>query len=200
MGRVQSADLDPRVTAGAVAARDQLARLVEELAAAGATVADLARAGRPPEPWTIYPDESGVYDLRTRSQFYFHAHEGASHELGHFHTVRLFRDRTAHLVGISVAPDGRPQALFTLNFWAIGDAEERPDTLKRYVGQFRVDERRGDRRLVRFVNLVFEAFRREIESLQESKARALAEYRRLGRGEPAEDRSLEVLSHVTIGL
>jgi uncharacterized protein DUF6969 len=181
------------------AAREELARLVAELARAGTSVADLACGGRAFEPWTIYPDESGVYDLETRSQFYFHRHGGAMDELGHFHTVRLFRDRTAHLVAISIAHDGRPQALSTLNFWAIGDAEEPPDLLKRYVRHFRVDERRGDRRLVRFVNLVFEGFRDEIEWLQEEKARALTAYRAAhGDAAPHDDRSLEILSRVAI--
>lgn len=182
-----------------MAPQERLARLLDGLAQAGITVADLARAGRRLEPWTIYPDESGIYDLGTRSQFYFHAHDGAPHELGHFHTVRLFPDRTAHLVGISIAPDGYPQTLFTLNFWAIGDAEEPADMLKGYVRRFHVDERRGDPRLVRFVNLVFDAFGAVIEDLQDAKARALADYRGAhGDADPRDDRTVEILSRVDI--
>jgi hypothetical protein len=180
---------------------EQLARLLDALRCDGTTVAELVRGGRPHEPWTIYPGAAGIYDLRTRSQFYFHSHDGVADELGHFHTVRLFPDRTAHLVGISIAPDGRPQALFTVNFWAVGDAEEPAELLKRYVQRFHVDERRGDRRLVRFVNLVFEAWQPEIEALQDAKARALADYRRVRADlDPREDRSLEVLSRIEIAL
>ena len=48
--------------------------------------------------------------------------------LDHFHTVRLFPDHTVHLVGSSLAANGWPQALFTLNLWASGD--ERPQDAK----------------------------------------------------------------------
>jgi hypothetical protein len=65
----------------------------------------LARGGRPAEPWTLYPDELGIFDRQTRCQFYYHSH-GAAHQDGHFHTVRLFDDHTVHLVGISVAESG----------------------------------------------------------------------------------------------
>jgi hypothetical protein len=44
--------------------------------------------------------------------------------------VRLFRDRVAHLGGISVAPDGWPRALFTVNLWLVGDGEEPVANLK----------------------------------------------------------------------
>src|SRR6266508_4970306 len=68
----------------------------------------MARApgGRPQEPWTLYPDEYGIFDRRGHSQSFYHAHAGAEHEARHFHTVRLFRDRTVHLVAISMAHTG----------------------------------------------------------------------------------------------
>ncbi len=34
---------------------------------------ELARGGRPQEPWTLYPGEYGIFDRKTRSQFYYHA-------------------------------------------------------------------------------------------------------------------------------
>jgi hypothetical protein len=55
--------------------------------------------------------------------------------------------------------------------------------------------------VIRFVNLVFEAFRPEIETLQEEKARTIDEYRRHhGAADPFEDRSLEILSRMAIDL
>lgn len=184
-----------------MSAADALVHLLEELERAGTTPMDLVGAGRRAEPWTLYPNEYGVFDRATGSQFYFHAHEGASHEAGHFHTVRFSATRTVHLVAISMTDSGWPQALFTVNLWAIGDAYVPPDELKRYVRKFRVDERRGDPRLIRFVNLVFTVFRPEIEALQEEKARAIAA-QRLARPDvdPFEDRSLEVLSRIAIHL
>ena len=84
----------------------ELARLLEDLERAGTSVMALGCGGRAPEPWTIYPDEYGVFSRKTRSQFYYHVHAGARHEACHFHTVRLHPNRTAHLVAISMAPDG----------------------------------------------------------------------------------------------
>jgi hypothetical protein len=92
---------------------DALVALLRELEGAGTTVMALVRGGRPSEPWTLYPDEFGIFDGQTRCQFYYHSH-GAAHEDGHFHTVRLFDGHTVHLVGISMAESGWPQALFTL--------------------------------------------------------------------------------------
>ncbi len=177
---------------------DALVVLLRELEAAGTPVMALARGHRPAEPWTLYPDELGIFDRQTRCQLYYHSH-GAAHEDGHFHTVRLFDDHTVHLVGVSMAKSGWPQALFTLNLWSVGDRADTPANLKRYVRRFAVHSPRGDPRLVRFVNLVFQAFRPEIEWLQEEKARAIAAYRKAHGGQdPFEDRSMEVLSRVEI--
>jgi hypothetical protein len=184
-----------------VTARDKLVQLLEDLDRAGTAVVELVRGHRPLEPWTIYPDDAGVFDLTTRSQFYYHAHPGATHEAGHFHTVRLFEDHTAHLVGISIDPSGWPRALFTVNLWAIGDAYEPPERLKRYVRQFQIRADRADPRLVAFVNLMFRTFRPEIEWLQDTKDRALTTYRRAHPGtDPFEDRTLEILSQVEVDL
>ncbi len=177
---------------------DALVALLREREAAGTTVMALARGDRPAEPWTLYPDESGIFDRQTRCQFYYHSH-GAAHEDGHFHTVRLFDEHTVHLVGISMAESGWPQALFTLNLWSIGDRDDTPANLRRYVRRFAVRSPRGDPRLVRFVNLVFQAFRPEIEWLQDEKARAIAAYRAAHGGrDPFEDRSVEILSRVEL--
>ncbi len=176
-----------------------LVHLLEELERAGTTVMDLVGAGRHPRVWTLYPDEYGVFDRTTQSQFYFHAHEGSWNEAGHFHAVRFAPTRTIHLVAISMAENGWPQAFFTVNLWAIGDVYVAPSKLRRYVRRFRVDERQGDPRLVRFMNLMFTVFRAEIEALQEVKDEALAAHR-IARPDvdPFEDRSLEVLSRVAI--
>lgn len=161
----------------------------------------LVREGQPQEPWRLYPGEYGIFDRATRSQFYYHAHAGAEHEAGHFHTVRLFRDHVVHLVGISMGHDGWPWELFTVNLWALGEPETPPAMLRRYVRAFRIGQARGDARLIDFVNLVFLVFRDEIEALQDAKARAISEYRRARAGQdPFEDRSVEVLSRVAIAV
>jgi hypothetical protein len=199
-GRSQDEAAPSRFRAARAAeAKGQLVRLLLEITRAGTTVMELARQGRPLEPWTIYPDEHGVFDLTTRCQFYYHVHPESRHEAGHFHTVRLFDSHTVHLVGISMGASGWPQALFTVNLWAIGDAYEPPDRLQDYARRFRVAEGRAHAWLVRFVNLMFRAYLPEIEWLQEEKERAIAAYRQSHAGaDPFEDRSVEILSHVAI--
>jgi len=196
MGGLQSHDdrLDQALTDVA-----GLVRLIEALAREGTTVMDLARAGAPPEPWRLYPGEAGIFDRRTRYQFYYHAHDDRPLEDGHFHTVRLFHDRTVHLVGISMAQDGWPQALFTVNHWVAGDVPESAAQVKAYARRFRIDESRGPAPLVRFVNLVFRVFAAEIERLQDEKIAALAAHRLRHPGrDPFEDRSLEIASWIDV--
>jgi len=176
----------------------ELLNLLEELRRQGTTVIDLATRQQAVEPWRLYPGEHGIFDRHTRCQFYYHSH-GSDHEAGHFHTVRLFADRTAHLVAISIGADGWPQALFTLNLWAIGDAHTSAADLRRYVARFHLREHVGPSRLVRFVNLVFQAFGPEIERLQDEKVATLARHRAANPDrEVFEDRSLEILSRTAI--
>lgn len=180
-------------------ALEELAKLLEGLDREGTSMMALARGGRRQEPWILYPDEYGIFDRKRHSQFYYHAHADADHEEGHFHTVRLFQDHTVHLVAISMAATGWPQALFTLNLWSIGDAYASAADLARYVGQYRVESRKASPRLVRFINLMFRVFRPEIEALQEAKAEAIERYRAAhGGADPFEDRSVEILSRVEI--
>jgi hypothetical protein len=76
-----------------------------------------------------------------------------------------------------------------------------------YARRFHVDRRRAEPQAfkarcgpaIRFLNLLFGAFRPEIEALQDAKAAALDDYRRGYPGvDPYEDRSLEILSAVAI--
>lgn len=197
MGHVQPVDLDPRrpVTAAA----RELVGLLERLEREGTSVMELICGTRTPEPWTLYPDNYGMFSMRTRSQFYYHVHGSAQQEAGHLHTVRFWPHRTAHIVAISMAPNGWPQALFTVNLWAIGDAYEPVEHLKRYARRFQIEENRGDPRVIRFVNLVFRVFLPEIERLQEEKAAALAAFRVAHPDvNPFEDRGLEVTSRVEV--
>lgn len=179
-------------------AAQELGELLEDLERRRTSVIDLVREGQPLEPRRLYPGESGIFDRRTRAQFYYHSH-GAPHEAGHFHTVRLFPDRTAHLVAISMTAAGWPQALFTLNLWAIGDAYESAANLRGHARRFHLRESAGPSAVVRVVNLVFRAFGPEIERLQEERIAALARHRAAHPGRDVfEDRSIEILSRIEI--
>ena len=178
----------------------KLLSLLEGLEQTGRSrsVIDLVRDGQPLAPWRLYPGVSGLFDRRSGCQFYCHS-QGVDHEAGHIHTVRLFSDHTAHLLAVSLKDDGWPQALFTLNLWAIGEAHESAADLGRYARRFHLAERVGPPQLVRFVNLIFQVFGREIERLQDEKIATLAAQ---GVAHPDrdvfEDPSLEVLSRVEI--
>src|SRR5262249_40246951 len=176
----------------------ELRKLLEDLERNGTSVIDMVREGQPLVPWRLYPANSGIFDRRTRCQFYYHSH-GLDTEAGHFHTVRLFADHTVHLIAISMTTDGWPQALFTLNLWAIGDAYESAGELRHYVRDFHLAEHVGPPPLVRFVNLIFQAFGPEIEELQEEKIETLTRYRVAHPDHDIfEDRLLEILSRVAI--
>jgi len=179
----------------------RLVDLLEALQREGTTVVDLARAGQPAEPWRLYPGEEGIVDRHTHDQVYYHSHDDGRGEAGHFHTVRLFHDRTVHVVGISMAHDGWPRALFTVNAWVTGDAYESAEQVKAYARRFQIDEGAGPARLIRFANLVYRAFLPEIERLQDEKLAALTAHRvRHPTRDPFADRSLEILSWVDIDL
>lgn len=175
--------------------------LLEGLEREGTTVMGLVRTGQPAEPWRLYPGEEGIFDRGTRCQFYYHAHDDGRDEDGHFHTVRLFHDHTVHVVAISMASNGWPRALFTVNYWSTGDAWEPAEQIKAYASRFRIDEARGPAPVVRFVNLVFRVFSREIERLQEEKMAALTAHGlRHPARDPFQDRTLEILSWTDIDL
>lgn len=80
-----------------------------------------------------YPKDD-VVDLRTGSQFYYHAHRHAGHDHGHLHLfwhatasgrrrhargarLRWLRSEPTHLLAISLDDRGLPVALFTVNRW-----------------------------------------------------------------------------------
>ena len=177
----------------------RLVELFEGLAQQRLTVMDLVRGAQPVEAWRLYPGEEGIFDRRTRCQFYYHAHDDGRDEDGHFHTVRLFANHTVHVAGISMARSGWPQAVFTVNLWAIGDAYESAAALKKHVRRFRLDEEHGPADVIRFVNLMFRVFRPEIESLQDEKMSTLVAHRLAHPDrDPFEDRSLEIVSRVEI--
>lgn len=196
MGRLRSLGLSPPQTVTALA---ELVALLGQLERARTSVMALARGGREQEPWILYPGEYGIFDRRTQSHFYYHAHAGADYEAGHFHTALLFPDHAVHLVAISMAESGWPQALFAVNSWLVGDTYEPAENLKRYARRFHIGPGRDRAPLIRFVNLMFRAFIEEIERLQDEKDEGLQAYRAAHPGQdPLQDRSFEILSWVKI--
>jgi hypothetical protein len=98
----------------------------------GQSLASAALAGaRSFVRWSHYP-QSDVDDAAHGSRFFYHAHEPhemLAQEHGHFHVFARVTNRAmphtrvghAHLVGISIDPQGTPLRLFTTNQWVTGE-------------------------------------------------------------------------------
>ena len=175
--------------------------MLTDLRRSGQSIISLARACQSAEPSGLPPTTLGVFDPLSRWHVYYHSHAGPLDEAGHFHTLRRFGDRAVHVVGISIDHVGWPQALFTLNHWCLGDGYESAATIKGYARRFRLDPRAGDRRFIRFMSLLFQAFLPEIEWLQDEKVCTLAAHcARYPDRNLFEDRSLEITSRVDLSL
>ena len=128
--RMRSAAVDVVEMAEALVARDTNA--VSEVV-----------AGHEFEEWQHFP-AGDVLDKKTGAQFYYHSHNGAADEHGHFHTFLRKQgipeglspvshggtnarewpegdDLITHLVAISMDHHGLPTHLFTTNRWVTGD-------------------------------------------------------------------------------
>jgi hypothetical protein len=178
---------------------EALRGLLERIERAGTSIPDLVCHDRPPIPQKTYPSGAGVLDPATGCSFGYHIHEGIPDEVGHFHTLRWTGRKRVHLAGISMGADGWPRALFTTNLWAQHDDHRPAEELKRDVRRFCVTEGRRHVLVTRFINLIFRAFRPEIERLQDDKARRIAALRRAApTTDVLEDRQHHVLSRVNI--
>ncbi len=187
------AELDALAAAGR-----GVADAVRALAATGDTVVStLIRETATPVPWQHYPP-GDVYDHDRHAQYYFHAHakgEGLPGEIGHLHTFLrslgmpsgvapapvpdLVRpaganDALAHLIGISLAADGRAIGLFTTNRWVTGETWYAARDAARMVTRFAIDHDRPSRPLNRWVTAMVQLFRPQITALLEARDDAVA--------------------------
>jgi hypothetical protein len=105
-----------------------------------------------------YPEDD-VYDPKSASQYYYHAHREGEH--GHFHTfvrrkampeslrpapgfrrsgpLPAFDDELAHLVCISMDAYGLPQGLFAVNRWVSDESWYSAGETIGLLDRFRVD-------------------------------------------------------------
>jgi hypothetical protein len=109
--------------------------------------------------WNHYP-KGDVFDRETFGQYYYHAHRGATGEHGHFHTFMraggiapgiepalyagewqrpMGKDAIAHIICISMDPNGVPTALFGVNRWVTGETFYRARDVIRMIDHFRID-------------------------------------------------------------
>jgi len=109
--------------------------------------------------WNHYP-KGDVYDRETFSQYYYHAHRGATGEHGHFHTFMraggiapgvepapysgawqrpMGKDAIAHIICISMDANGLPIALFGVNRWVTGETFYRARDVIKLIDRHRID-------------------------------------------------------------
>lgn len=215
--------------------RAELEAMYEAAAEATACMRALADSGTNPvtevlqgedivEEWAHFP-RGDVFDPRTHSQYYYHAHaahERAAGEHGHFHTFvrpkRLYPeleptavpDKTdpdgqaawiAHLVGLSTDASGRAIRLFTTNRWVTDEVWYSGDDVISMIERFdiTVDEPSPD--LNRWLTSIVRMFRPQILDLIRARDAKLAEYRATHpERDVFEDRELQVISEIPVDL
>ena len=175
------------------------------------------------EEWAHFP-RGDVFDPRTHSQYYYHAHaahERVAGEHGHFHTFvrpkRLFPeiepsavsatnpdDQTAwiaHLVGVSTDASGRPIRLFTTNRWVTDEVWYGGDDVIRMIDRFDITVDAPSPGLNRWLTAVVRMFRPQVIDLIHARDAALAGYRATHpQRDVFEDRALQVISEIPVDL
>ncbi|MGE5147033.1 MAG: DUF6969 family protein [Candidatus Eiseniibacteriota bacterium] len=220
-------DLDalPLPTLEAMAAAgDEVVECVRVLAKTGDNlVGELLKAEDKFFEWDHYP-KGDVYDPETHSQYYYHAHpaEDRIGEHGHFHTFLRpggmpdgvtpaplpdyapsddANDALSHLVAISMDKYGLPIKLFTTNRWVTGETWYRAGDVIAMLDRFEMDLAQPSWPVNRWLTAMVRLFRPQIATLLEERDAALAARReRRPKGNPFEDRGLEVTSHLEISV
>lgn len=152
------------------------------------------------DPYVRYPYEGGIVDKNNGCRIFFHAHR--PNEYGHFHTfVEDEKGELVHLVLISMNKNGEPISLATVNTWVTGDKYVKPELLKYYLLNFKMAHNSfKEKRVVEFVEKIFEAYEKEILRLFDEREKWIKDYALKYYREPFEDRDYEVLSSIKIEL
>ena len=214
-----------RVDAMRVAAI-QVVESAEELAARDTNVVSEVLDGSAFTEWGHYPP-GDVQDKQLGSQFYYHSHNGAANEHGHFHTFmrtkgipEQFRpvahsgsdakewptDKKliTHFVAISMDHHGLPTHLFTTNRWVTGDTVFSADDTIKLVHGFKVGSETGKwPETNRWITGMISLFRPQIENLIRARDEAIGacKLQIAGNGKDVyEDRGIEITSICEISI
>ena len=166
-----------------------------------------------------YPADD-VYDVDSKSQYYFHTHRGMSGEYGHFHTflradgmpksVKPIRntgkepwpsgsDALSHLICISMNQQGYPIGLFTTNRWVTGETWYNADAVIQMLEHFSVDHAHPNLAVNDWITAMFRLYRLEIIELIKQRDQKIKEWRiSHPKADVFEDRELEITSYRTI--
>lgn len=169
----------------------------------------------------LYPEDT-VEDKETGCQYYFHAHSDRPQEYGHFHTYVMESGlpkavraqapasmgehnnkwRThCHLVGISVASNGIPTELFTLNHWSSQEAKFALDDLPTILDRFDVTHAIPSYPVNRWITAVLKMYRPVILDLFEQRSAFLDQLEKDEPTVPAMDNDkYDVTSRIEIAI
>ncbi|RMD48594.1 MAG: hypothetical protein D6830_06560 [Ignavibacteria bacterium] len=183
-----------------LSAKDKIIKIIAQLKSEGTNLVLKVMNGKKYvfDPYVRYPYEGGIVDKENGCRIFFHAHR--PNEYGHFHTfVEDEKGELIHLVLISMNKKGEPIGLATVNTWVTGDKYVKPDILKNYLSNFKMNRNSfKESRIIDFVEAIFEAYRQEIFTLFDEREEWIQNYAAKYYREPFEDRDYEVLSHVKI--
>ncbi len=172
--------------------------IMDKLQAAGTSVVELVMNGKEMEDWEMYPWDEGIFDKKTRSQYFYH-HHPQTPDHGHFHPFYHHGKQLAHLVAIAMDNQGQPIELFTVNRWVTDEVNLPPEKLIAYLPRFRMDSHPKFEDVHRFIRGIFALYQPEIGMLLERRERVYKNYRLAHNGEdPYEDRNLDITSSLPI--
>ncbi len=163
--------------------------------------------------WDHYP-KGDVYDPETHSQYYYHAHRGATGEHGHFHTFLRARgmqpdvrplplerdepwptgnDALAHLVAVSMNALGVPTHLFSTNRWVTGETLYSAHDVIAMLDRFEMDLIWPEWPVNRWLNALMVLFRPQVEVLLHRRDAVIRDRLQKADGtDVLEDRELEI--------
>ena len=173
--------------------------------------------------WNHYP-EGDVFDPRSNSQYYYHAHpkDLRPGEHGHFHTflrpkgmppgiapaplddfepLEGDNDALSHLIAISCDKQGGPIKLFTTNRWVTGEVWYSAEDVCRMVDYFVIDHVRPSWAVNVWLSNMLVLFRPQIRALIRGRDKAVEAW---AAEHPTknvyEDRELEVATECEISV
>lgn len=199
----------------------------EALAARGANAVSEAMKGTEEfREWDHYP-KGDIRDLGTFAQYYYHSHNGAADEHGHFHTfIRAGgigdefvpvthagsdakdwpsgKETIAHFIAISMDHHGLPTHLFTTNRWVTGETVFSAGDMAKLLPRFRMDDSEGEwAEPNRWITSMMTLFRPQITQLlieRDAAIEARREQTASSGTDVYEDRGVEITSICEISI
>jgi hypothetical protein len=186
-------------------------------------VGELLRESTTFYEWNHYP-EGDVFDPRSNSQYYYHAHpkDERPGEHGHFHTFLRPKgmpsdivpapvpnyqapegenDALSHLVAISCDKQGEPIKLFTTNRWVTGEVWYKAGDVIRMLDYFQIDHVRPSWAVNIWVTSILILFRPQIRALIQERDQVVDSWAAENdSADVYEDRDLEVAAECAVSV